>query len=159
LTPCPCQSGQSFETCCSPILAGTPAPTALALMRSRYTAYARGDVAHLARTLAPEHRAGFDMADVSAGMKTTQWIGLEILDTVDGRENDNTGIVEFVARFQVQGQTRALHERSRFRRDEQDGNWVYVDGETQIQPVKKPGRNDPCPCGSGRKFKHCCERA
>ncbi|MFN3399523.1 MAG: YchJ family protein [Ferrovibrio sp.] len=159
MTPCPCQSGQSFETCCGPILAGTPAPTALALMRSRYTAYARGDVAHLARTLAPEHRAGFDMADVSAGMKTTQWIGLEILDTVDGRENDNTGIVEFVARFQVQGQTRALHERSRFRRDEQDGNWVYVDGETQILPVKKPGRNDPCPCGSGKKFKQCCGRA
>ena len=28
------------------------------------------------------------------------------------------------------------------------------------QPVqtgnKKPGRNDPCPCGSGKKYKHCC---
>ena len=22
-----------------------------------------------------------------------------------------------------------------------------------------PGRNDPCPCGSGRKYKHCCLRA
>lgn len=127
-------------------------------MRSRYTAYARGDAAHLARTLAPEHRTGFDMADVSAGMKTTQWLGLEILDTVDGGENDSTGIVEFVARFQAQGQTRALHERSRFRRDAKDG-WVYVDGETAVQPVKKPGRNDPCPCGSGKKFKQCCGRA
>ncbi len=155
---CPCQSGQSFEACCGPILGGAPAPTALALMRSRYTAYARGDVAHLARTLAPEHRAGFDMADVSAGMKTTQWLGLEILDTVAGGAEDSTGIVEFVARFQAQGQTRALHERSRFRRDQKDG-WVYVDGETVVQPVKKPGRNDPCPCGSGKKFKQCCGRA
>ncbi len=128
-------------------------------MRSRYTAYARGDVAHLARTLAPEHRAGFDMADVSAGMKTTQWLGLEILDTKDGGTDDNTGIVEFVARFQAQGQVRALHERSRFRRDKTDGRWVYVDGETAVQPVKKPGRNEPCPCGSGKKFKHCCGRA
>jgi len=128
-------------------------------MRSRYTAYARGDVAHLARTLAPELRAGFDLADVSAGMKTTQWLRLEILETVDGGENDNTGIVEFVARFQAQGQTRALHERSRFRRDETDGRWLYVDGETAVQPVKKPGRNDPCPCGSGKKFKQCCGRA
>lgn len=155
---CPCQSGQSFEACCGPILAGAPAPTALALMRSRYTAYARGDVAHLARTLAPEHRAGFDMADVSAGMKSTQWLGLEILDTQDGGETDSTGIVEFVARFQAQGQTRALHERSRFRREEKDG-WVYVDGETAVQPVKKPSRNDPCPCGSGKKFKQCCGQA
>jgi SEC-C motif-containing protein len=159
MTACPCQSGLSFEACCGPILAGAPAPTALALMRSRYTAYARGDVAHLARTLAPEHRAGFDAADVAAGMRATKWLGLEILDTVDGRAEDSTGIVEFVARFQTQGQMRALHERSRFRRDESDGRWVYVDGETAMQPAKKPGRNDPCPCGSGRKFKHCCGRA
>lgn len=128
-------------------------------MRSRYTAYARGDVAYLARTLAPEHRASFDTADVSAGMKTTQWLGLEILDTAAGSPDDSTGIVEFVARFQAQGQTRALHERSRFRRDENDGNWVYIDGETNLQPVKKPGRNDPCPCGSGKKFKQCCGQA
>jgi SEC-C motif-containing protein len=159
LTACPCQSGLSFDSCCGPILAGKPAPTALTLMRSRYTAYARGDVAHLARTLALEHRAGFDMTDVSAGMKTTQWLGLEILDTRDGGADDSTGIVEFVARFQAQGQARALHERSRFRRDEADGRWVYVDGETALQPVKKPGRNDPCPCGSGKKFKQCCGRA
>lgn len=158
MTPCPCQSGLSFDSCCGPILAGAPAPTALALMRSRYTAYARGDVAHLARTLAPEHRTDFDTTDVSAGMRETQWLGLEILDTKDGGAEDSTGIVEFVARFQAQGQTRALHERSRFRRDESDGRWVYVDGETALQPVKKPGRNAPCPCGSGKKFKHCCGR-
>src|SRR3546814_13103789 len=104
-------------------------------MRSRYTAYARGDVAHLARTLAPEHRAGFDAADVSAGMQTTQWLGLEILDTVDGGAEDSTGCVEFVARFQSKGQMRALHERSRFRRDGPDGGWVYVDGETDRKGV------------------------
>ena len=159
MTPCPCQSGLAFEACCGPVLAGSPAPTALALMRSRYTAYARGDVAHLARTLAPEHRAGFDIADVSAGMRETQWLGLEILDTVDGGADDSTGIVEFVARFRSQGQMRALHERSRFRREAADGGWVYVDGETAVQPAKKPGRNEPCPCGSGRKFKQCCGRA
>lgn len=157
MTACPCQSDLPFAACCGPILNGAPAPTALALMRSRYTAYARGDVAYLARTLAPEHRAGFDMADVSAGMKTTQWLGLEILDTTAGGTDEDTGIVEFLARFQAQGQNHALHERSRFRRDEKDG-WVYVDGETALQPVKKPRRNDPCPCGSGKKFKQCCGR-
>lgn len=126
-------------------------------MRSRYTAYARGDVAHLARTLAPEHRAGFDAADVSTGMSGTEWLGLEILGTVDGGEEDNTGIVEFAARFRAQGRLNELRERSRFRR-EADRNWVYVDGETALRPAKKPGRNDPCPCGSGRKFKQCCGR-
>lgn len=154
---CPCQSGLSFEDCCGPILAGRPAPTALALMRSRYTAYTRGDVAYLARTLAPEHRAGFDMADVSAGMRETQWLGLEILDTVDGGATDSTGIVEFAARFRAQGKLHELQERSRFRR-EADQNWVYVDGETALRPIKV-GRNDPCPCGSGKKFKQCCGRA
>lgn len=155
---CPCQSGLSFEDCCGPILAGRPAPTALTLMRSRYTAYTRGDVAYLARTLAPEHRAGFDMADVSAGMRETQWLGLEILDTVDGGATDSNGIVEFAARFRAQGRLQMLQERSRFRR-EADQNWVYVDGETALRPAKKPGRNDPCPCGSGKKFKQCCGRA
>ncbi|WP_300301724.1 YchJ family protein [Ferrovibrio sp.] len=155
---CPCQSGLSFEDCCGPILAGRPAPTALALMRSRYTAYARGDVAYLARTLAPEHRAGFDAADVSAGMRETQWLGLEILDTKDGGAADSTGIVEFAACFRAQGRLQVLQERSRFRR-EADQNWVYVDGETALRPAKKPSRNDPCLCGSGRKFKQCCGRA
>jgi len=25
--------------------------------------------------------------------------------------------------------------------------------------MKKPGRNEPCPCGSGKKFKKCCLQA
>ena len=36
------------------------------------------------------------------------------------------------------------------------------DGSVKKQPAKKlakPGRNDPCPCGSGKKFKKCtCEQ-
>ena len=27
---------------------------------------------------------------------------------------------------------------------------------TTIRVGKKIGRNDPCPCGSGKKYKHCC---
>ncbi|ABW25457.1 SEC-C metal-binding domain-containing protein [Acaryochloris marina] len=29
-----------------------------------------------------------------------------------------------------------------------------VNGQKELQ--EKLGRKDPCPCGSGRKFKHCC---
>lgn len=125
-------------------------------MRSRYTAYATGDAAYLQRTLAREHRAGFDVKDVEAGMRQTEWTGLEILDTVDGGADDDTGIVEFAATFKAQGKLHVLQERSNFRRA--DGQWVYVDGETALRPVKA-GRNDPCPCGSGKKFKQCCGRA
>lgn len=157
-TPCPCQSGLSFDACCGPLLAGAPAPTALALMRSRYTAYARGDIAHLARSLAPEHRGGFDPVEMQASAAQTEWLGLEIVDTAAGGASDDTGIVEFVARFRQQGRIAALRERSRFRRDA-DSGWVYVDGEVATLPVKKTGRNDPCPCGSGKKFKQCCGRA
>ncbi|MDO4173828.1 MAG: preprotein translocase subunit SecA [Eubacteriales bacterium] len=30
--------------------------------------------------------------------------------------------------------------------------------KTPQKAVKKPGRNDPCPCGSGKKYKKCCGR-
>lgn len=157
MTPCPCQSGVAFDVCCGPLLKGGKARTAQALMRSRYTAYAQGDVAHLHRTLAPEHRATFDPVEIAASMAQTQWIGLQILDTVDGGETDDTGIVDFAARYLLRdGQVRVMRERSRFRRDE-DAGWVYIDGA--VDAAKKTGRNDPCPCGSGRKFKQCCGKA
>lgn len=159
MTPCPCQSGKDFTACCGPLLAGGKAKTAEALMRSRYTAYAQGDVAHLKRTLAPEHRAEFDPVEIAASMAQTQWIGLQILDTVNGGEADETGSVEFAARYLLRdGQVHVLQERSRFRRDAESG-WVYVDGEVDTKATKKTGRNDPCPCGSGKKFKQCCGRA
>lgn len=155
---CPCQSGKDFTACCGPYLAGAQAPTAEALMRSRYTAYAQGDVAHLQRTLAPEHRAAFDPIEIATSMAQTQWIGLQILDRVDGREADDTGIVEFAARYLLRdGQIRVMQERSRFRRDAEAGGWVYIDGD--VGAPKKTGRNDPCPCGSGKKFKQCCGKA
>lgn len=159
MTPCPCQSGKDFTACCGPLLAGGRAATAEALMRSRYTAYAQGDVAHLKRTLALEHRGGFDATEIAASMAQTQWIGLRILDRVAGGETDETGIVAFAARYLLRdGQVRVLQERSRFRRDAMSG-WVYVDGEIEEKPAaRKLGRNDPCPCGSGRKFKQCCGR-
>lgn len=161
MTLCPCQSGVAFDVCCGPLLAGGKARTAQALMRSRYTAYAQGDVAHLKRTLAPEHRGDFDPVEIAASMAQTQWIGLQILDTVDGGEVDDTGIVEFAARYLLRdGQIRVMQERSRFRRDAEAG-WVYIDGAVDVTPAakkadSKPGRNDPCPCGSGKKFKQCC---
>ena len=149
---CRCGSGERFDTCCGPYLAGLPAPTAEALMRSRYTAFAHGDGAYIARTTAPEHR---DSADTDLPAAT--WVGLKINGTSGGGVADATGTVDFTARFKDQsdgGVTRVHRENSRFRRE--DGLWVYVDGAVASTPAGKTGRNDPCPCESGKKFKRCC---
>src|SRR5690349_11081924 len=95
---CPCGSGDVLDACCGPFLDGVPAPTALALMRSRYTAYVRGAVDYLIETHDAPARASLDRAAIAAWSRQTEWLGLEILDTVRGGEADEDGIVEFVAR-------------------------------------------------------------
>jgi SEC-C motif-containing protein len=131
-------------------------------MRSRYCAYVCRDTAYLLRTWDPAHRPpGLDLKD-----DRTQWLGLRIVTTVAGGPTDPQGEVEFIARFRSSDGEGQLHERSRFRRAGEA--WLYVDGDirpaTQAsrqksQPVfSQPtvGRNDPCPCGSGKKWKRCC---
>ena len=149
---CPCGNGV-FKDCCGPYLDGDQAaPTAEALMRSRYTAYAVGNVEYLLKSWHPASREDDFVLE-----EAIQWQGLDILDTTDGGEADDTGEVEFVARYLVENRPGQLRERSDFRRE--DGLWYYVDGEeVKAQPVSvtKVGRNEPCPCGSGKKYKRCC---
>ncbi len=152
---CPCGSGQLLADCCGPYLIGVKtAPTAEALMRSRYTAYVEHDDAYLLASWDPQTRP--DDPHPSADDGTT-WTGLKILRTEAGAEGDDEGVVEFIASCDVRGTPAQLHEISQFRRSE--GRWLYVDGDTQ-QPVRrsqpKVGRNEPCPCGSGKKHKKCC---
>jgi len=118
---CPCGNGGSLAECCGPIVRGDrPAATAEQLMRSRFTAFAVGDVDHLQRSWAPETRPG------EVTLPPQRWTRLEIIDTLDGRELSATGIVEFRAHYELDGMAGSLHERSNFRRHE--GRWVYVDG-------------------------------
>lgn len=158
MQPCPCGSGASLAACCGPILAGAPAPTAEALMRSRYTAYVLQDLDHIERTQAAETRLGFDRRRAESTARAVEWTGLEILATSGGGAADETGTVEFAAHHREGGRSHALREVSRFRRER--GRWVYVDGQVSVvdQPRRaaKVGRNDPCPCGSGKKHKKCC---
>ncbi len=126
-------------------------------MRSRYTAFTRGDIDHLESSLAPEAKEDFDRADAETWAKTAEWQGLEVRAT-ELSESGDQGTVEFVARYRYQGKPLAHHELASFRR--MDGRWYYVDGALNPKPaqrqVAKVGRNDPCPCGSGRKYKKCC---
>ncbi len=158
MTNCPCGSGRTFDACCEPILGGTPAATAEALMRSRYTAFTTGNVDYLSQTLSTEARSDFDAADAQNTADSAKWLGLEVRATKGGGEKDETGSVEFVALFSLNGQRQAHHELAAFEREE--GRWVYTTG--QINPKEAPrqtvkvGRNEPCPCGSGKKYKKCC---
>lgn len=157
--PCPCGSGASLADCCDPYIAGaSKPPTAEALMRARYTAFATRRPEFVNATIHPDQRDDYDDEAIASWSKGAAWHGLEVLATQAGGETDDEGVVEFVARYTVDGQPTYHHERATFRRH--DGRWHLWDGELVTQaPVRrdapKVGRNDPCPCGSGRKFKQC----
>ena len=122
LAPCPCGSGAPYPACCGPVHDGAPAQTAEALMRSRYSAFVLGRDDHLFRTWHPRTRP----AEVSAAPGIA-WTGLEVVRTVDGGAGDETGTVEFRARYRDAAGEQVLHETSRFAR--RAGRWVYVDGD------------------------------
>lgn len=155
MTQCPCGSGDPFENCCGPCLSGNrPAPTAEALMRSRYTAFVRRLWEYLDRTHAPE-----TWKHAGEPQESLEWLGLEVLSTEAGGEGDSEGKVEFVAHYRAGGAEGRLHEISRFVR--RNGMWYYLDGKfpgcgRSSDKTPKPGRNDPCSCGSGKKYKKCC---
>ncbi len=128
-------------------------------MRSRYTAYVQGDVDYIIETHDPQTVEGTDRQSAQEWSQGAQWLGLQVLGTERGGADDDDGVVEFIARYATGGSVQAHHERSRFRKER--GRWLYVDGQvSKAAPVvrggAKVGRNDPCPCGSGRKFKKCC---
>jgi len=173
MTICPCGSGSAEDACCGAILGGAPATTALALMRSRYVAYVRGAIDgrgtpagsdpewgrgwidHLLATHDATTRPATDRAAIAERARDTVWLGLEIVAVERGGAGDDDGVVEFIARGATRGVPFAQHERSRFRRV--DGRWYYLDGNAP-RPAPRPatpGRNDPCPCGSGAKYKRC----
>jgi SEC-C motif domain protein len=120
---CPCGTGQSYAGCCFPLHAGRgAAATAVELMRSRYSAFAVGDVDYLARTWHPRHRP--DELTLDPAM---DWVGLEVVDAHAGGPADAEGEVEFRASWRHGRERGVLHERSRFTR--RAGRWVYVDGD------------------------------
>ena len=95
-------------------------------MRSRYTAYGRGVMAHIVDTHAPETRATIDVAAATKWSADTLWMGLEIVATERGLAGDDDGFVEFIARGVTKDKPFVLCERSRFRRA--GASWLYVDG-------------------------------
>ena len=148
---CPCGSQKAEQYCCGVYLSGKKQPeTAEKLMRSRYTAFVRGNVDYLIATLHPDRRQADDRLQLISSINNTQWLGLTIIDTKQGKKNDAAGIVEFEAIYQVT-EPEQLHERSRFTKT--NGRWFYVDGDLLPGTVPKP--KAPCWCGSQKKYKQC----
>lgn len=143
---CPCGSGLLYTGCCEPLHNGTPAASPEALMRSRYSAFALENAGYLLFSWDEETRP-----ETLEFTPDTQWLGLQIHAA---EASETHGWVHFTARFRECGEWLQLEERSNFRRAA-DGGWRYRDGDARFTHVR-PGRNDECPCGSGRKFKKCC---
>lgn len=152
---CGCGSGRPGTHCCAPIIAGQqPAETAEQLMRSRFVAYASGQTDYL---LASWHSSSRP-AQLQLPLDIC-WRRLQVLSTepAEASADADSAWVEFKAVYQQQGMVGFMHERSRFVRE--DGAWRYIDGQPfSSEPVAQNslGRNDPCFCGSGKKFKKCC---
>lgn len=129
-------------------------------MRSRYAAFARAEVDYLLATWHPATRGRQDRRSIEETCRTLRWVGLRILEAVAGGPEDATGVVEFEASYASGASTGVLHERSRFERV--GGAWMYLDGattDTEGPTARSQGRNEPCACGSGKKFKRCCGAA
>jgi SEC-C motif-containing protein len=142
---CPCGNGAGYEHCCRPLHLGRPAASPEALMRSRYSAFCLSLVDYLLASWHPATRPGvLDLAG------SPRWSGLAVLASA---ERGDSGQVHFRAVYPAAPGWGYLEEQAEFVREA--GRWYYLGGTTR-EGQWQPGRNEPCPCGSGRKYKVCC---
>ena len=156
---CSCDTKKPFSECCEPVLKGIKiAASPVELMRARYTAFVRHEIDFILNSISPARKKEFDRKSIEDWSRDTDWAGLEIVTTDKGGPDDEVGQVEFIAKFREKGEDQKHHELASFIKLK--GSWFFDDGRTPpVKPVRsegpKVGRNDPCPCGSGKKFKKC----
>lgn len=121
---CPCGNIEIEDRCCGPYISGQKIPmTAEALMRSRYTAYTRGNMTYIQATMREQAAENFDSIAALEWAKTAKWKRLKIVHTFS---DTNTGIayVKFIAYYIFSGMPKKLMETSAFK--QMDGRWYYV---------------------------------
>lgn len=154
---CACNPDQQYDDCCGRFISGRETPTTPEeLMRSRYTAYTQADITYIGNTMKPPALDDFNAEEALRWAKSSKWLKLNVIESSQQKDH---GIVEYIAHFLYEDEEHYIHERSEFRRIK--GKWYYVDGrnpekQTPYVANKTAGRNDPCPCGSGKKHKKCC---
>lgn len=148
--PCPCGDGQTYADCCQPLHEGQPAASAGRLMRSRYSAYTLQLIDYLVATTLPAQQSSLDRQAMAQWSRDSHWLGLTV-EQEDSETTANRAQVTFTARWADPDGSQHSHlECSDFCKLGE--RWYFIDPN---HPVTA-GRNDPCPCGSGRKFKQCC---
>lgn len=147
---CPCGSGDSLADCCGRYHEGAAAPCAQSLMRSRYSAYVLGNVDYLVATSLPAQQTKLDVEGIRAWSLQSTWLGLEVEHSELLGGQPEHARVTFVARWHDADGEHSHRERSAFVQN--GGRWYFIDPTVGLQA----GRNDPCPCASGQKFKKCC---
>jgi len=156
---CPCTSGRTYSDCCQPLLAGKQkAKTAEELLRSRYSAFAVGNIDYIVNTHHPKTRGEIDRKEIETWSKSSQWEGLEVLQKEAGEAKDEQGTIIFHAKYVADGKKQDHYEKSFFEKEK--GEWMFLDAQgiqngPYVRGEPKVGRNDPCSCGSGKKFKKC----
>lgn len=149
MTLCPCQSGQNYADCCRTYhLTERFAENAESLMRSRYSAYTLANIDYIVSTTVPAQQTLLDRAEMQNWAENTQWQGLNVVQAQPCADKRHAK-VEFNAFFKVNEEIEGHHENSLF--VQIDGRWYFVD-----PTVPLPTNKQPCVCGSGKKFKHCC---
>ena len=158
MNDCPCGSRQPLDDCCGRFFEDLSAPTALALMRARYTAYVNGNIDFIYATQQSSESDPTDREATEKWSRESEWLGLEIVSTSGGEGGSDTGTVEFVARYKQEGEEHSHHEEANFER--RGGAWMLIEGKlrntTFRRTTPKVGPNEKCPCGSGKKYKKCC---
>ncbi|WP_026221039.1 YchJ family protein [Thiofilum flexile] len=124
---CFCQSGLSYNLCCRPFHDGKIATTAEQLMRSRYSAYVQQNADYLHKTW---HNSTRPTLKQLRSFDAVEWLGLDIIRTELGKEQDEQGLVEFIAKFAQQGKIQQLQETSHFIREK--GKWFYLNGDYSL---------------------------
>ena len=154
---CPCGSGSLFADCCEQIINGTRvSETAEELMRARYSAFVTGAIDFIVNSTHSRTQKEIDIDFIREWSQTSEWRGLQILETK--QVNEDKAFVSFEAQYTQNGKEHSHREKSLFEREE--GAWRFVTGDELKNPTvryetPRPGRNDPCPCGSGKKYKKC----
>lgn len=159
---CYCGSGIAFDMCCQPVIQQQNAQSPEQLMRSRFSAYCSKQADYLQQTWHQSQRSANQAADILQFAQSVHFVKLEIKQATSERPRafaqgpitaQTVGYVEFIASFIAEDRLQHIHEISRFLYEQTA--WYYLDGTILPKATQKLGRNDPCPCQSGLKYKSC----
>ncbi len=156
---CPCGSQLLLQDCCLPFIQGKKQPEiAEQLLRARYTAFVLHEVDYILETVHSRMKAETQRDEIEDWSKNSEWESLTVYKSEGGSKTDTKGTLVFCAKYKKDGKPEEHWEQSTF--EKEGGVWKFYDAQgvhvgTYRREAPKVGRNDPCSCGSGKKFKKC----